>query len=110
MRARIRRRQDRPRVPARPALRFPWLTLAAALVAAPASAVDHNNLDAGRPLRFDDASPIAYREQDRVTAPLKAEIERSLGTHERRYRFGKRDEAKWQQQPQHTHVKLGRGT
>lgn len=34
------------------------------LAAAPAFAVDHNNVDAGRPLRFDDADPIAFREQD----------------------------------------------
>jgi hypothetical protein len=31
--------------------------------AAPARAVDHNNLDAGRPLLFDDAEALAYREQ-----------------------------------------------
>lgn len=38
--------------------------LGAALVAAPAAhAVDHNNVDAGRPLRFDDADAIAYRER-----------------------------------------------
>lgn len=29
----------------------------------PAGAVDHNNLDAGRPLDFDDADSIAYREK-----------------------------------------------
>jgi len=29
----------------------------------PAVAVDHNNLDAGRPLEFDDASSVAFREQ-----------------------------------------------
>lgn len=29
----------------------------------PARAVDHNNLDAGRPLSFDDAESIAFREQ-----------------------------------------------
>ncbi len=28
-----------------------------------AEAVDHNNIDAGRPLRFDDADSIAYRER-----------------------------------------------
>ena len=33
-------------------------------VAGPAFAVDHNNLDAGRPLSFDDAEPLALREQD----------------------------------------------
>jgi hypothetical protein len=40
-----------------------FLILAALLCAAPALAADHNNLDAGRPLRFDDATPIAFREQ-----------------------------------------------
>lgn len=42
-----------------------WATLAlgAALVAAPALAVDHDNVDAGRPLSFDDADPIAYQER-----------------------------------------------
>jgi hypothetical protein len=35
----------------------------AALLALPARAVDHNNIDAGRPLRFDDADAIAFREQ-----------------------------------------------
>lgn len=32
------------------------------LLTAPALAVDHNNIDSGRPLRFDDAEAIAYRE------------------------------------------------
>lgn len=32
------------------------------LAAAPAWAVDHNNIDSGRPLRFDDAEALAYRE------------------------------------------------
>lgn len=36
--------------------------LALLLVAGPARAIDHNNLDAGRPLRFDDAEAIAFRE------------------------------------------------
>lgn len=36
---------------------------AALLLAVPARAVDHNNLDSGRPLRFEDAEAIAYREQ-----------------------------------------------
>ena len=36
------------------------LVLATAL---PALAVDHNNVDAHRPLTFDDAEAIAYREQ-----------------------------------------------
>lgn len=36
---------------------------AALLLAAPAFAVDHNNIDAGRPLSFDDAEAIAFREQ-----------------------------------------------
>lgn len=34
-----------------------------ALLASPASAVDHNNIDAGRPLSFDDAEAIAFRER-----------------------------------------------
>ena len=34
-----------------------------ALAARPAFAVDHNNIDAGRPLDFDDAEAIAYREK-----------------------------------------------
>lgn len=33
------------------------------LLAGPAWAADHNNIDAGRPLSFDDADSIAYREQ-----------------------------------------------
>lgn len=37
---------------------------AALLAGAPAHAVDHNNIDAGRPLAFDDAEPIARHEQD----------------------------------------------
>jgi hypothetical protein len=37
--------------------------LGAALLTAPAHAVDHNNLDAGRPLGFDDADALAFREQ-----------------------------------------------
>ena len=37
--------------------------LALLLAAAPARAVDHNNIDAHRPLSFDDADAIAYREQ-----------------------------------------------
>lgn len=43
-----------------------WLTgllLVVLLPAGPASGVDHNNLDAERPLSFDDAEPIAYRER-----------------------------------------------
>jgi hypothetical protein len=32
-------------------------------LASPAWAVDHNNIDAGRPLSFDDAESLAYREQ-----------------------------------------------
>lgn len=38
------------------------LLAASALAAGPAWAVDHNNIDAGRPLSFDDAEAIAYRE------------------------------------------------
>lgn len=34
-----------------------------AIAAAPAVAVDHDNIDAGRPLDFDDAETIAYREK-----------------------------------------------
>ena len=37
--------------------------VAAMLAAAPAFAVDHNNIDANRPLSFDDAEAIAYRER-----------------------------------------------
>ncbi len=37
--------------------------LAVLLAAGPAAAVDHNNVDAHRPLSFDDADPIAYRER-----------------------------------------------
>src|SRR5687767_11732674 len=33
------------------------------LLAAPALAVDHNNVDAHRPLSFDDAESLAFREQ-----------------------------------------------
>ncbi|HTE18689.1 MAG TPA: transporter, partial [Armatimonadota bacterium] len=33
------------------------------LIAGPARAVDHNNIDAHRPLSFDDADALAYREQ-----------------------------------------------
>lgn len=40
------------------------LALGLALAAAaPAHAVDHNNVDAGRPLLFDDAQSVAFREQ-----------------------------------------------
>lgn len=37
--------------------------LALLLCSAPAAAVDHNNVDAGRPLSFDDADALAFREQ-----------------------------------------------
>lgn len=37
--------------------------LSLAALAVPAFAVDHNNLDAGRPLSFDDPEAIAFREQ-----------------------------------------------
>jgi hypothetical protein len=37
--------------------------VALALSASPARAVDHNNVDAHRPLNFDDAESIAFREQ-----------------------------------------------
>ncbi len=39
------------------------LVTIALLTAGPAQAVDHNNLDANRPLTFDDAGAIAFREQ-----------------------------------------------
>lgn len=42
---------------------FLLAAFAAALLAAPAHAVDHNNLDAGRPLGFDDADALAFGEQ-----------------------------------------------
>jgi hypothetical protein len=40
-----------------------WAVALVALVIAPAQAVDHNNVDAHRPLIFDDADTIAFREQ-----------------------------------------------
>jgi hypothetical protein len=48
--------------------RSPWriaalLPLACGALASAAGAVDHNNLDAGRPLDFDDADAIAYHEK-----------------------------------------------
>lgn len=39
------------------------LLVAMAAIAVPAFAIDHNNIDGGRPLRFDDAYSIAYRER-----------------------------------------------
>jgi hypothetical protein len=46
----------------------------------PAYATDHNNLDAGRPLRFDDADPVALREQDlELGATLGLPQRRPLG-------------------------------
>lgn len=40
------------------------LTLAVALLAAsPVLAIDHDNIDAGRPLRFEDAEAIGFRER-----------------------------------------------
>ncbi|MBL8113476.1 MAG: hypothetical protein JNK60_11360 [Acidobacteria bacterium] len=44
-------------------LRVPLASLVALFLCQPVSAVDHNNLDAGRPLSFDDAESIAFREQ-----------------------------------------------
>jgi len=42
----------------------PLLTLlTASLIAAPAFAIDHDNIDAGRPLRFEDAEAIGFRER-----------------------------------------------
>jgi hypothetical protein len=45
--------------------RFLWLAGAAAALLTPgaALAVDHNNVDAHRPLFFDDAESLAFREQ-----------------------------------------------
>lgn len=40
-----------------------FLVTGLSLWALPALAVDHNNIDAGRPLDFDDAESIAFREQ-----------------------------------------------
>lgn len=46
----------------------------------PAMAVDHNNLDADRPLSFDDAESIAYREQSiEFGAGLNLPSNRSVG-------------------------------
>jgi hypothetical protein len=39
-----------------------WSLIVVCLVAGPVWAVDHNNLDEGRPLRLEDAYPIAYGE------------------------------------------------
>ncbi len=44
-------------------LRVPLASLMALFLCQPVFAVDHNNLDAGRPLSFDDAVSIAFREQ-----------------------------------------------
>jgi hypothetical protein len=45
--------------------RIVWIAAIAAAVSAPSAAlaVDHNNVDAHRPLSFDDAESLAYREQ-----------------------------------------------
>jgi hypothetical protein len=44
--------------------RFSWLSLLLlASLGGSAGAVDHNNIDAGRPLNFDDAEALAYRER-----------------------------------------------
>jgi hypothetical protein len=40
-----------------------WMAALLLSTALPAGAVDHNNVDAHRPLTFDDAEAIAYREQ-----------------------------------------------
>jgi len=44
--------------------RFAWVLAPALILTVPrfATAVDHNNIDAGRPLSFDDAETIAFRE------------------------------------------------
>ena len=47
----------------KPALQTGSLLAWCLLIAAPALAVDHDNIDAGRPLDFDDAETIAYRER-----------------------------------------------
>src|SRR5215831_12385471 len=39
-----------------------WLLLPLSFLPASALAIDHNNLDEGRPLRIEDAYPIAYGE------------------------------------------------
>lgn len=44
-------------------LKVLWMSALCFLVTLPSWAVDHNNLDAGRPLDFDDAEAIAYREK-----------------------------------------------
>src|SRR5689334_7296714 len=41
-----------------------FAVMALAFSSLPVFAVDHNNLDANRPLDFDDAETIAYREKD----------------------------------------------
>jgi hypothetical protein len=55
-----------------------WLLVL--LAAAPLHAVDHNNLDAGRPLRFEDADSLALREQAlEVGLELRAPRHRAAG-------------------------------
>ena len=39
------------------------IVFSALLVSVASAQSDHNNIDAGRPLRFDDAASIAYRER-----------------------------------------------
>jgi hypothetical protein len=58
-----------------------WGAIASSVtIVNPASAVDHNNLDAGRPLSFDDAESIAYREQSiEFGAGLNLPSNRSVG-------------------------------
>ncbi|PSF39567.1 hypothetical protein C7H19_01900 [Aphanothece hegewaldii CCALA 016] len=58
-----------------------WGALALTVLAVnPSLAVDHNNLDAGRPLSFDDAESIAYREQSiEFGAGLNLPSNRSVG-------------------------------
>ena len=58
-----------------------WLGGVALLTGASgARAADHNNLDAGRPLRFDDADPVALREQNlELGTDLSVPVRRPLG-------------------------------
>ncbi|MBI3300970.1 MAG: hypothetical protein HYZ72_02675 [Deltaproteobacteria bacterium] len=46
-----------------------WCLALVSLAAVPGWAVDHNNLDEGRPLRLEDAYPIAYGELSVETGP-----------------------------------------
>jgi hypothetical protein len=62
--------------------RFASVALALGLIASPAGAVDHNNIDANRPLSFDDAEAVAFREQSlEVGLGLGWPQNRPLGLH-----------------------------